>query len=109
MRARFVKLRNDLFKFMGDYKQWGRVREVQNETEPSNLSRTQLQAALDHLEAELSSGKAGHGAMSILSLVCMVTFASEPALLEDLMIRAAQIVRICLHAYTCFCNMLTLS
>jgi len=99
MRARLVKLRSDFYNFMGDYKQWGRVKGVQTKTESNNLSRIQLKAALDNLEAELSSGKAGHGAMNILSLVCMVTLALEPDLFEKIKTRAAQIVRICLHLF----------
>ena len=68
---------------MAKYKQWGRFEEIKTETELDDLTRKQLKAALDRMDTrEMGQDMEIYGAINILNLVCMVAFASDPALLE---------------------------
>ena len=80
---------------MGEYKQWGRLEEIKTEGELDDMPRKQLKAGLDRMD----TGGAGqdmeiYGTMNILNLVCLVAFASDPALLEAVKAQALKLVRL---------------
>ena len=95
MTARLTKIQNSLWEFMHEYKQWGNLEKSKTEGELNDIPRKQLKAALDRMETGgMNQDMEICGTMNILNLVCLVAFASDPALLKRVKAQALKLVRI---------------